>query len=114
MNIEHQQGDAVVPPLNLAILLSRHGRSQRRLVLIDFEDTLWKSNPQRRHEGQGEGIPSEAIDVIKRLSQDTTNEVWLLSGLPVRTLDTVAAQLPRVGFVYVFPIYVMIYLRTDY
>jgi trehalose-6-phosphatase len=99
MNIEHQQGDVLVASLDVALLLPRYRHSQRRLVLIDFEDTLWQRNPRRRHAGQDEDIPSEAIEVVKRLSEDSRNEVWLLSGLPVKTLDAVAAQLPRVGFV---------------
>jgi len=103
MNIEHQQGDALVASLDLALLLPRYRHSQRRLVLVDFEDTLWQRNPRRRHEGQGEGIPLEAIEVVKRLSGDSRNEVWILSGLPVKTLGAVAAQLPKVGFVSVSP-----------
>jgi trehalose 6-phosphate synthase/phosphatase len=99
MNIEHQQGDALVASLDLALLLPRYRHSQRRLLLIDFEDTLWQRNPRRQHEGQGEGIPSEAVGVIKQLSEDSRNEVWLLSGLPVKTLDEVAKDVPKVGFV---------------
>ncbi|KAI9509923.1 alpha-trehalose-phosphate synthase [Russula earlei] len=99
MSIEHQQGDALVASLDLALLLPRYRHSQRRLLLIDFEDTLWPRNPRRQHEGQSEGIPPEAIEVVKRLSGDSRNEVWLLSGLPVKTLDGVATELPKVGFV---------------
>jgi trehalose 6-phosphate synthase/phosphatase len=99
MNIEHQQGDELVASLDLALLLPRYRHSQRRLVLVDFEDTLWQRNPRRRQEGQGEGIPLEAIEIVRRLSEDSRNEVWLLSGLPVKTLDAVAVQLPKVGFV---------------
>jgi trehalose 6-phosphate synthase/phosphatase len=99
MNIEHQQGDSLVASLDLALLLPRYRHSQRRLLLIDFEDTLWQRHPRHKHEGQGEGIPSEAIEVVKRLSEDSKNEVWLLSGLPVKTLDEVAKEAPRVGFV---------------
>ncbi|KAF8494922.1 alpha-trehalose-phosphate synthase [Russula emetica] len=99
VNIEHQQGDAQVASLDLVLLLPRYRHSQRRLLLIDFEDTLWERNPRRQHEGKGEGIPAEAIEVVKRLSEDSRNEVWLLSGLPVKTLDDVAKSTPKVGFV---------------
>jgi trehalose 6-phosphate synthase complex regulatory subunit len=97
MNIEHQQSDTVAS-LDLALLLPRYRHSQRRLLLIDFEDTLWQRHPRRRSEGQGEGISTEAVEVIKRLSEDKKNEVWLLSGLPVKKLDEVA-KVVRVGFV---------------
>lgn len=99
VNIEHQQGDAQVASLDLALLLPRYRHSQRHLLLIDFEDTLWERNPRRQLDGKGEGIPAEAIEVVKRLSEDSRNEVWLLSGLPVKTLDDVAKSTPKVGFV---------------
>jgi trehalose 6-phosphate synthase complex regulatory subunit len=99
VNIEHQQGDAQVASLDLALLLPRYRHSQRRLLLIDFEDTLWERNPRHQHEGKGESIPTEAIEVVKRLSEDSRNEVWLLSGLPVKMLDGLARDTPTVGFV---------------
>ena len=99
VNIEHQQGDAQVAFLDLALLLPRYRHSERRLLLIDLEDTLWERNPRRQHEGKGEAIPTEAIGVIKRLSEDSRNEVWLLSGLPVKMLDDIAKDTPKVGFV---------------
>jgi trehalose-6-phosphatase len=99
VNIEHQQGDAQVASLDVALLLPRYRHSQRRLLLIDFEDTLWERNPRRQREGKDEGIPTEAIEVARRLSEDSKNEVWLLSGLPVKALDDVAKNTPKVGFV---------------
>jgi trehalose 6-phosphate synthase complex regulatory subunit len=99
VNIEHQQGDAQVASLDLALLLPRYRHSERRLLLVDFEDTLWEQNPRRQREGKPEGIPTEAIEVIKRLSEDSRNEVWLLSGLPVKMLDGLAKDAPKVGFV---------------
>jgi trehalose-6-phosphatase len=99
VNIEHQQGDAQVASLDLALLLPRYRHSERRLLLIDFEDTLWERNPRRQHEGKSEQMPTEAIEVVKRLSEDSRNEVWLLSGLPVKILDDVAKSTPKVGFV---------------
>ena len=99
MSIEHQQGDALVASLDLALLLPRYRHSQRRLLLIDFEDTLWQRHPRLEYEGQGQIIPQEAIEVVKRLSEVNKNEVWLLSGLPVKALDEVAKQVPRIGFV---------------
>lgn len=99
VNIEHQQGDAQVASLDLALLLPRYRHSERRLLLVDFEDTLWEQNPRCQREGKPERIPTEAIEVIKRLSEDSRNEVWLLSGLPVKMLDGLAKDSPKVGFV---------------
>ena len=99
LRVNIEQGDTQVASLDVALLLPRYRHSQRRLLLIDFEDTLWERNPRRQHEGKGEGVPTEAIEVAKRLSEDNRNEVWLLSGLPVKTLDDVAKSTPKVGFV---------------
>ena len=47
-------------------------------------------------------LPEEAVDVLKKLTEDRKNEVWLLSGLPVRgALEKVAELVPKVGIVYV-------------
>jgi len=89
----------LVASLDLALLLPRYRHSQRRLLLIDFEDTLWQRHPRLEHEGQGQNIPQEVIEVVKRLSEVSKNEVWLLSGLPVKALDEVAKQVPKIGFV---------------
>ena len=53
-------------------------------------------------EGEYE-LPEEAVDVLKKLTEDRNNEVWLLSGLPVRgAMEKVAELVPKVRIVYVF------------
>ena len=48
-------------------------------------------------------LPEGAVDVLKNLTEDRKNDVWLLSGLPVRgALEKVAELVPKVGIVYVF------------
>ncbi|KAI0056939.1 alpha-trehalose-phosphate synthase [Artomyces pyxidatus] len=93
-NIEHLQGDSTVAHLDIPRLLPRYKHSQRRLILIDLEDTLWLRHPRKIG-----AIPTEALDVVKRLSEDVKNEVWLLSGLTVKELEEVASAVPRVGLV---------------
>lgn len=45
--------------------------------------------------------PQEALDLLNKLSQDRKNEVWLLSGLPVKgMMDEVAKKVPKIGIVY--------------
>jgi len=98
-SIEHQQGDVLVASLDLALILPRYRHSQRRLLLIDVEDTLWQRHPRSEQKGQCQRIPQEAIEVVKRLSENSKNEVWLLSGLPVKALEEAAKEVPRIGFV---------------
>ena len=44
-------------------------------------------------------MPDHVIELLKKLSEDDKNVVYLLSGLPVEgALEKVAAALPRVGF----------------
>ncbi len=82
VNIEHQQGDAQVASLDLALLLPRYRHSQRRLLLIDFEDTLWERNPRRQREGKGEGIPIEAIRLSNGCPKGHTQSRVCVSSLP--------------------------------
>ena len=45
-------------------------------------------------------LPEGAVDVLKKLTEDRNNEIWLLSGLPVRgVLEKVPELVPKVGIV---------------
>ncbi|KAH9915312.1 glycosyltransferase family 20-domain-containing protein [Fomitopsis serialis] len=99
-NIEHLQGDAAeVASLDVSLLVPRYRHSEKRLLLIDFEGTMWIRDMRRL--GRAEfNPPKEAIDVLNRLAEDPRNEVWLLSGLPVKgMLDIVAEMVPKIGIV---------------
>ncbi|KAA1466828.1 alpha-trehalose-phosphate synthase [Dentipellis sp. KUC8613] len=103
-NIEHQhaqQGEAgadEVPLLDVARVLPRYRHSRRRLLLVDLEGTLWSREPRKGVEE--EKVPEEALEVLGRLAEDKRNEVWLLSGLPVKgALEEVARRVPKVGLV---------------
>ena len=44
--------------------------------------------------------PEESIALLNKFAEDPKNEVWLLSGLPVKgVMEKVAAAAPRVGIV---------------
>ncbi|KAF9447635.1 glycosyltransferase family 20 protein [Macrolepiota fuliginosa MF-IS2] len=102
---EHYLDDTEdVPPLDLTRVLPRYKHSQRRLILVDFEGTLWRRDLTRKGlqaylNGEFK-IPEEPLEVLKSLSEDKRNDVWLLSGLPVRdVLDRVAEKVPNIGIV---------------
>ncbi|KAH8112031.1 glycosyltransferase family 20-domain-containing protein [Phellopilus nigrolimitatus] len=90
------EGDAVgrAPSLDVSLLLPRYRHARKRLILVDFEGTLWLRDPRSR----AFDPPHEALDVLKALAEDERNDVWLLSGLPIGgNLDKVARDLPDVG-----------------
>jgi Trehalose-6-phosphatase len=101
---EHSQGDQTdVPPLEVSRILPRYKLSQRRLILVDFESTLWQRDISRAgllHNSFNP--PKESLEVLTKLADDRRNAVWLLSGLPVKhMLDKVAALVPHIGIVLV-------------
>ena len=113
-----------VPRLGPQLLISKYKHSMRRLILVDFEGTLWRRDLTKNglmemvrmgvivlddKGGPGKGekklpdLPKEveeAVEVLGKLADDWKNEVWLLSGLRVKgILEAVAERVPRVGIV---------------
>lgn len=97
-NIEHLRGDAQqIAQLDVARLLSGYRHSDRRLILIDFEGTLWTERDPRAKVFEP---PKEALEMVQRIAKDRRNEVWLLSGFKVKgMLDKVAEAIPGIGIV---------------
>lgn len=84
------------PKLDIPRVLPRYRHSQKRLILIDFEGTLWARDPRNPTFEP----PTEALDLLNKLASDRRNEVWLLSGLPVKgALEEVAKVVPQIGIV---------------
>lgn len=101
-----------VPAFELARLMPRYKHSLKRLILIDFEGTLWRRDlskegmlntmlrPESEWEETDEWWPKEGVDLLRALAEDRKNEVWLMSGLGrAGILGKVAKVLPRVGIV---------------
>lgn len=110
VHLEHERAAqdeaARAPPLDLFLLLPRYRHAHRRLLLIDFEGTLWLRDPR----SQAFDPPKEAIDALRELAEDDINEVWLLSGLPVGgALENIAAEIPRIGLWSVVNLYKSIF-----
>ena len=100
--LEHQnqvEGDGArqsVPPFDLERILPRYRHSHKRLILVDFEGTLWLRDPLSRTFDP----PEDGLEALKALSEDERNDVWLLSGLQIGgALDRIARRLPNVGLV---------------
>ena len=101
------QDDSIsVPVLDLSRVLPRYKHSRKRLILVDFEGTLWIRDLSRAGlVGMAKGeyvFPEEAANVLGKLADDSRNEVWLLSGLRVDgVLERFREKVPKVGIVYV-------------
>ncbi|KAK2462193.1 hypothetical protein APHAL10511_005781 [Amanita phalloides] len=102
---EHMLHDlSGVPKFDTSLIVPRWKHSGRRLVLVDFEGTLWKRDLTKAGlanvmKGDFE-LPEDTLDVLRRLGEDKNNEVWLLSGLQVNgVMDRVAEKLPKLGIV---------------
>ena len=99
---------SLVPPLDLARLIPKYRHSASRLVFVDFEGCLWVRDLSKRamielaQSGKGPmAEPSEeAMQALENLADDPRNEVWVLSGLPVKgALERLAERVPGVGIV---------------
>lgn len=71
---------------------------------MDLEGTMWRRDLSRGGlQAYLEGdfkIPDGPLEVLKTLSDDKRNDVWLLSGLPVRdVLERVEEKVPGIGIV---------------
>ena len=106
VHAEHRQRDPKsIPRLSLSIVAPKYkyaiaasGNPQaKRLVLLDLESTLWNEDPRVTRE-HGFVPPKDALDVLKALSDDRSNVVWVLSGLPVKGgVEKIASAVPGVG-----------------
>ncbi|KAG2135397.1 glycosyltransferase family 20 protein [Suillus bovinus] len=88
-----------VPVLNTTLLLPRYKHSSRRILLLDFEGTLWRPDMSRAGLLAPFVPPEGAVELLNKFSANQRNEVWLLSGLPIKSLEQVAAKVPGVGIV---------------
>lgn len=100
-NSEHLQADvSTVERLDLDRLLPRYKHSQRRLLLVEFEGTLWQRDISRAGLLKPFSPPQDTVDLLNKLTEDGRNEVWLLSGLPVKgMMDLVSEKVPKMGIV---------------
>ncbi|KAI0033040.1 alpha-trehalose-phosphate synthase [Vararia minispora EC-137] len=97
-HLERAQSGADVAALDPNVLVPRYRYSSRRLILLDLEETLWDHDAIAAR-GAELCVPENALQVVKRLSEDSRNEVWLLSGFERKVLDSISAIAPQVGLV---------------
>ena len=101
-NTEHtaQTDLSMVPVVDMGRLLPRYKHSSKRLLLLDFEGAIWIRDMSRTGLLAPFEPQQQILALLKRFAGDPRNEVWLLSGLPVKgVLDKIAAAVPGVGIV---------------
>ncbi|KAJ6626881.1 alpha,alpha-trehalose-phosphate synthase [Mycena sp. CBHHK59/15] len=97
------QSQQPAPSLDMHRVLPRYKHSTKRLVLLDFEGTLWtrpKGPVAAAADPTDDAGLEAALSVLRRFAADRRNDVWLLSGLPVAgVVARVAREVPRLGIV---------------
>ena len=96
----HIKDSLVIKPLDTAAIRSRYRQvaqgQGKRLILLDLERTLWPHDTSPPP--QSSEVPEETMKLLERLVADDMNEVWGLSGLPVKgKLENIARKLPNLG-----------------
>ncbi|KAG8835268.1 hypothetical protein FRC17_004575 [Serendipita sp. 399] len=102
VNYKHHIKDSlVIPILDTEQLRQRyHCRNGgKRLIFLDLERTLWPvdtSPPPPSNDTSD--VLEQAMQLLKKLCADERNEVWALSGLPIKgMLENIANKLPSLG-----------------
>ncbi|TFK96444.1 glycosyltransferase family 20-domain-containing protein [Pterulicium gracile] len=82
-------------------IIPRFKHSPKRLLFIDLEGSLWLRIGTDGVVPIGDfEVPEDVFAVLEKLVEDRRNEVWLLSGLPVKgALESIAKRVPKVGIV---------------
>ena len=89
-----------VAQFDVSRVLTQYKYSNKRLVLLDLEDTLWtrKTSAGIIKQGTPFTIPQDVFDILNKLKGDPKNEIWVLSGLPIKGgMDQISDNVPGVG-----------------
>lgn len=89
-----------VAQFDVSRVLTQYKYSAKRLLLLDLEDTLWtrKTSAGFIRQGTPFVVPQEVLDLLNKLKGDPKNEVWVLSGLPIKCgMDQISDKAPGIG-----------------
>ncbi|KAI6030068.1 glycosyltransferase family 20-domain-containing protein [Pisolithus marmoratus] len=99
---------SLVPSLDLLRLIPKYHHSASRLIFVDVEGCLWVRDMSKSammemfKTGKGPMVelPEATMRVLESMADDPKNEIWVLSGLPVKgALERPAERVPKVGIV---------------
>ena len=99
---DHQRGTDMesVAQFDVSRVLTQYKYSNKRLLLLDLEDTLWtrKTAAGVIKQGTPFTIPQDVFDLLNKLKDDPKNEIWVLSGLPIKGgMDQIADKVSGIG-----------------
>lgn len=91
--IEGEHRKKLTPALNRPLLLEHYKQAKRRLFLFDYDGTL---TPIVKDPAAA--IPSaRLISILKKLSEDPKNQIWIISGRDQAFLEKWLGQNPNLG-----------------
>ncbi|CAG8438399.1 14011_t:CDS:10 [Ambispora leptoticha] len=92
-NLVNQVQSFTTPYLKIDFLLNQYKRSKQRLIMLDYDGTL---TPIVRTPNAA--VPSpQVIEVLKTLSSNPCNNVWVISGRDQNDLDQWLGDIPKLG-----------------
>lgn len=84
--------------LSADMVLHKFQKSQRRLLLLDYDGTLTRSGNQGNHMAHAWATPTSAVmNNLAELSQDSRNIVFIMSGRRKEVLEQTFEHHPRVA-----------------
>lgn len=99
-HIEQQRRDnAFIPRLEIGQLVSEWRASKTRVVLLDLEGTLLTESTLLLHDVKDFTVPNDVIRVLRELSEDEKNAVYVLSSLSTGWLDKLGDEIPKLGII---------------
>lgn len=86
---------------NLGRVMGKWKHSAKRLILIDWEDTLVEKAKGAGKTNEVGEEEEKAMELLKKLNESKKNEVWVLSGMPTKNgaMERLAAAVEGVGIV---------------
>ncbi|KAJ7225989.1 alpha,alpha-trehalose-phosphate synthase, partial [Mycena pura] len=97
---QHLQSQQAAPTLDMHRVLPRYKHSSKRLLLLDFEGTLWMRPKPGAPPDSEDARLDRALEMLRRFATDRRNNVWLLSGLPIAgVIARIAKEVPLIGIV---------------
>ncbi|KUI66800.1 hypothetical protein VM1G_02295 [Cytospora mali] len=93
---QHRHDQTSVPRLNINNLSERYTNSERRLFILDYENTLVNWGPVNQIIPSS---PQRTLDVLNDLLVDERNTVYVMSGRRPEELDRLFRRVPNLGLI---------------
>ncbi|KAL1924300.1 uncharacterized protein VTP21DRAFT_7335 [Calcarisporiella thermophila] len=85
-----------IPHLNPRSFIAEFQKAKRRLFLLDYDGTIV---PYEKDPSAMENASHRLFNLLKSLTADKRNEVWILSGRTTASLEERFSDLPSIGLV---------------